>query len=220
LGIIQTWARNLIFHPHIHYIVPAAALSADRKRYIKIKNSRFLVHVRPLSRLFKILFRQAIKDTAFYHQIPPDVWQKEWVVHVEAAGYGREIIKYLAPYVYRVALSNHSIKKIEGREVTFTYEDNETKETKFCTLEVLEFMRRFLQHVLPSGFMKVRYFGIMAAKTKDRWFLLKQLLFQALAQKNKNRFLSINLRLRKTKKPYCRKCGADLILIGTFPGAP
>jgi hypothetical protein len=221
LGIIQTWARNLIFHPHIHYIVPAAALSSDRKKYIKIKNKKFLVHVKPLSILFKRLFKQALKNSQFYHQIPTGVWQKDWVVHSQAGGYGREIIKYIAPYVYRIALTNNKIKQMKNRMVTFEYEDSETKETKFCALEVLEFMRRYLQHVLPSGFMKVRYFGIMGAKTKDRWFLLKQLLFQKLLQKNKNRFLNIEyLKRKKALKHCCRKCGGDLILIGSFPGAP
>ena len=220
LGIIQTWARNLIFHPHIHYIVPAAALSADRKRYIKIKNSRFLVHVKPLSRLFKTLFRQAIENTAFYHQIPAGVWQKEWVVHVEAAGYGREIIKYIAPYVYRVALSNHSIKKIDGRNVTFTYEDSAAKKSVSCTVDVLEFMRRFLQHTLPDGFMKVRYFGIMGANTRKEWLLLKQLLFRMLSRKNQNRFLRIDFKQKQTRKPCCRKCGTELFLIGNLPRAP
>lgn len=221
LGIIQTWARNLIFHPHIHYIVPATALSLDRKKYIKIKNSKFLVHVKPLGILFKKLFKQAVQHTEFYHQIPYCVWKKNWVVHVEAAGYGREIIKYIAPYVYRVALTNNKIKKIENRMVTFEYEDSETKENRYCTLEVLEFIRRFLQHTLPTGFMKIRYFGIMGSKTKDKWFLLKQLLFQALDCKDKSLFLNIEcFSQKKTKKHCCRKCGGNLILIGILPRAP
>ena len=220
-GIIQTWARNLIFHPHIHYIVPQAALSTNRKKYIKIKNKKFLVHVKPLKILFKKLFKRALQNTQIYNQIPSSVWKKDWVINIKSAGQGQEIIKYVAPYVYRVAISNHKIKDVSGRKVTFEYEDNETKTIQLCTLDVIEFMRRFLQHTLPLGFMKVRYFGIMGANTKYKWLLLKYLLFQAISAKNKKSFLAINL-FKKERQPclYCRKCGGRLILIGQLPRAP
>jgi hypothetical protein len=221
LGIIQSWARNLIYHPHIHYIVPGAALSDDRKKYIKIKNNKFLVHVKPLSMLFKRLFKEGLQKTEFFNQIPSCIWKKDWVVHAEAAGYGQEIIKYIAPYVYRVALSNNRIKNIADRKVTFEYEDSETKKTQICTLDVLEFMRRFLQHVLPQGFVKVRYFGIMGAKEKDKWFLLKNIIFQALAKKNKTLFLDIEYFQQKKKPNHCcRSCGGELILISILQRGP
>ena len=221
MGVIQTWARNLIYHPHIHYIVPMAALSSDRKKFLKIKNKKFLVHVKPLGMLFKKLFRQELKETEFYSQIPCGVWEKNWVVHAEPAGYGREVIKYIAPYVYRAAISNNKIKKFENEEVTFEYKDYETKEIKECTLPVLEFMRRFLQHVLPSGFMKVRYFGIMSANQKKKWLMLKQIIYSRLSKKSKTRFLNIeNFQPEKKTEPCCRFCGGELIVTNILYRAP
>ena len=171
-GVLQTWARNLIYHCHIHYIVPGVALSFDQKKWIKIKNKKFLIHEKPLSRRFKNLFKKFIKNTDFSSRIPQSVWKKDWAVHVEPAGYGEQIIKYIAPYVYRIALSNKNIIRCKNHEVTFQYKDNKTKQTHTLTLDVLKFIQRFLQHVLPTAFMKVRYFGIMGANTKDKYFLL------------------------------------------------
>ena len=201
--------------------MPQAALSTDRKKYIKLKNKKFLVHVKPLKILFKKLFKLTLRNTRIYNQIPSSVWQKDWVINIKSAGQGQEIIKYVAPYVYRAAISNRKIKKISGRKVTFEYEDYETKTIQLCTLDVIEFMRRFLQHTLPLGFMKVRYFGIMGANTKHKWLLLKYLLFQAISAKNKKDFLAINL-FKKERQPchYCRKCGGRLILINQLPRGP
>lgn len=219
LGILQTWARNLIYHPHIHYLVPGVALSPDHKRFRKIKNKKFLIHVLPLGQHFKFLFQKALKKTNFYARIPKSVWKKNWVVHCQQAGSGQEIIKYVAPYVYRVAISNHKLIKIEDRTVTFAYEDSQTKKTKTCTLEVLEFIRRFLQHVLPPGFVKIRYFGIMGANIKDKWFLLKYLLIQFLSCKGKEWFLSLQFEIRK-KLRTCPKCGGLFLLFGHLPRGP
>jgi hypothetical protein len=111
-GILHTCTRQLLFHSHIHYIVPGVALSPDHKRYIKIKNKKFLIHVTPLGIHFKYLFQKALKKTEFYDQVPKTVWEKNWVVHCEHAGTGQEVIKYVAPYVYRVAISNRRLIKL------------------------------------------------------------------------------------------------------------
>jgi hypothetical protein len=218
-GVIQTWARNLIFHPHIHYIVPGIALSFNRRKYIKIKNKKFLMHIKPLKILFKRLFMQALQNTPLYDQVPDVVWQKDWVINIKAAGSGQEVIKYLAAYVYRVALSNNKIKKLNERTIAFEYTDYQTKKNQECRLDVLEFMRRFLQHVLPLGFMKIRYFGIMGANTRNKWLLLKHLLFKALCKRSKELFLDIRHAIKK-QKHCCRKCGGELVLIGVLPRAP
>lgn len=219
-GVIQTWARNLIYHPHIHYIVPKATLSSDRKKYIKIKNSNFLVHRTPLGRLFKRFFKEELQQSKFYRQIPDAVWEKDWVVHVKFAGRGREVIKYIAPYVFKTAISNRRIKQLAGNKVTFEYVDSDTKKTETCSLDVIEFIRRFLQHVLPPGFVKVRYFGIMGANVKDKWFLLKRLIFQRLSKKMQSEFLKIDFIYDKKVNHFCRTCGGELILTGTLPRGP
>ena len=219
LGIIQTWRGDLRYHIHIHYIVPGVALSFDHKRFLRIKNKRFLVHVDPLGCRFKYLFQKALRKTPFYALIPKGVWGKDWVVHCESAGYGTQIVKYVAPYVYRMAISNNRIVKIEDRQVTFLYKDHETKKMVPCSLEVIEFLRRFLQHVLPHGFTKVRYFGIMASNCKDTWFLLKSLLVHYLSKDGKKWFFNIEFQIGKGPR-HCPKCGAALILIGRLPRGP
>jgi hypothetical protein len=210
---LQTWQRDLKYHPHIHYIVPGVALSFDRKNWIKIKNKMFLVHVKPLSLRFKTLFKREVQKTEFYHQIPFSVWKKNFVVHCEPAGYGQEIIKYVSPYVYKGPISDRNIKAFKNNRVTFEYETSDTKQKVKETVPVFEFLRLYLQHTLPSGFMKVRYFGIMGSNGKDRYFLLKQLLFKTLTQKVKNRFLKLEYQ-KKEKIKRCPKCHAPMIITG------
>ncbi|MGA1824278.1 MAG: transposase, partial [bacterium] len=161
---------------------------------------------------------KSIQKTLFYDHIPQIVLKKDWNVYVEPAGYGQQIIKYIAPYVYRIALSNRNIIKLKDHEVTFRYKDNENT-THTLSLDVLKFMHRFLHHVLPPHFMKVRYFGIMGANMKDKYHLLKYLLVQSLSSKIKKWFLAIRLDIKK-KIRSCPYCGGRLILIGRLLRAP
>ena len=212
-GVLQTWARNLFYHPHVHYIVPGVALSPNHKKWIKIKNKKFLVHVHPLSARFKSLFRQELENTELNSQIPESVWRKDWVVHCEQAGYGKEIIQYVAPYVYKVAMSDSQNIKVNNGEITFQYEESKIKEKQKCTLPIFEFIRRYLQHVLPNGFVKVRYFGLMGANQKTLFHHLKLLIYESLSIKEQAKFLLINFEIRK-KQMKCRKCKSVLIVTG------
>jgi len=209
----------LSYHTHIHYIVPGVALSFNNKKWIKIKNKKFLIHVKPLGCRFKNIFKESIQKTQLSAHIPQIVWKKDWVVYSEPVGYGQEVIKYIAPYVYRIALSNRNIIKLKDHEVTFQYKDNKTKMTHTLSLDVLKFMRRFLQHVLPPDFMKVRYYGIMGAKLKNKYYLLKYLIVQSLSSKMKKWFFTIRLDIEK-KIRSCPHCGGKLILIGCLSRAP
>jgi hypothetical protein len=109
-GVLQTWTSELFYHPHLHYIIPGVALSKNHKNRIKIKNKKFLMHVNPPALRFKNLFRQALekRHPELYLQVPENVWSRDvnWVVHCEAAGYGREVIQYLAPYIFRTAMTD------------------------------------------------------------------------------------------------------------------
>ena len=115
-----------------------------------------------MSKLFRGKFRAALKKTTLYDQVPSHVWHKEWVVHCQAVGSGESALKYLAPYIFRVALSNRRIVKVENDKVTFWYQESKSKKRCYCTLAAEKFIRRFLQHVLPKGFVKVRYFGLFS----------------------------------------------------------
>jgi hypothetical protein len=111
------------------------------------------------------------------------VWKQEWVVHCEPVGTGLGALKYLAPYIFRVAISNNRILKLENDRVTFRYRDTETRAERFCTLDAEEFIHRFLQHVLPKRFVKVRYYGLFSpGQRKPLTALRQQLLETTFAQ--------------------------------------
>jgi hypothetical protein len=135
-----------------------------------------LVHVKPLSRLFRAKFRAALSQTDLIDQIPASVWPQEWVVHCQPVGTGQAALKYLAPYVFRVALSNNRILKLQDGQLTFRYRDSATRHWKTRTLPAEEFIRRFLQHVLPKGFQKVRYYGLFSPGQRDRLAQARNLL--------------------------------------------
>jgi hypothetical protein len=175
MGVLHTWARDLAFHPHVHYIVPGGAISEDHSKWLP-SSKRFFVHVKPLSKLFRAKFRNELKKNQLTDFVLPKVWQKDWVVNSKPVGNGEHALKYLAPYVYRVALSNKRITQLENDQVTFEYEDSNTHKSRFITLPALEFIRRFLQHILPKGFIKVRYFGFLSPTHKDTFNQAKYLL--------------------------------------------
>jgi hypothetical protein len=167
IGVLHTWGRNLSYHPHVHFLVPGGGLSADGQQWLT-SSARFLVHVQPLGRLFRAKFRAALQKTALFKQVPYPLWKKAWVVDCRAVGNGQAALKYLAPYIFRVAISNKRIIKVAEGQVTFRYIPSGCKKSKRCTLPAEEFIRRFLQHVLPKGFVKVRYYGLFASGQRQR----------------------------------------------------
>lgn len=161
VGVLHTWTRALIYHPHVHYIVTGGGLS--EKGEWKRSRDDFLIPVRALSEIFRAKFRDLLKKTELFDQVDARVWKKEWVVHSEPVGSGEAAFKYLAPYVFRVAISNSRILKLEDGRVTFKYKESGTDQIKYATVSAEEFMRRFLQHVLPERMVKVRYYGLLSS---------------------------------------------------------
>jgi hypothetical protein len=159
-GVLHTWGRTLEFHPHIHYVVPGGALSTTDALWHPSRID-FYLPVRALSQIFKAKFRDEMKQAGLFDQIPPEVWQIDWNVNSQAVGSSEASLKYLAPYVFRVAISNSRILKVENRTVFIRYRKPHGHRLRTLALEVMEFIRRFLQHVLPTGFMKIRYYGFM-----------------------------------------------------------
>jgi hypothetical protein len=162
VGVLQTWTRDLRYHPHVHFLVPGGGLAADSETWLRAKN-HFFVHVKPLARLFRAKFHEALRKLALFAQVSPATWSQEWVADCRPVGNGESALKYLAPYVFRVALCNRRILKLENDQVTFAYKDGDSGKTKHCTLSAVAFLQRFLQHVLPKGFVKVRYYGLFSA---------------------------------------------------------
>jgi len=175
VGVLQTWTRDLLYHPHVHYVVPGGGLSADGTHWRRARN-HFLVHVKPLSRLFRAKFRDALRLTPLFHEVPSGVWAQEWVVHCQPVGDGVAALKYLAPYIFRIAISNRRILRLAHGQVTFVYQDAHHDKRKTCTISAEEFLRRFLQHVLPKGFVKVRYYGLFSPGHRRRLQQARQCL--------------------------------------------
>jgi hypothetical protein len=177
MGILHTWSRTLSYHPHIHFIIPGVAYFKEGDTLL-FANPNFLVPVKVLSKIFKAKFRDALKkqNVGLFQKISSQVWSHDWVVHSENVGTGETAFTYLANYVFRVAISNNRILSMEQRTVTFKYQASRTKKWNRMTLDALEFIRRFLQHVLPKGFVKVRYYGFWAATNQKIFDHIRELL--------------------------------------------
>jgi len=177
-GILHTWGSQLQYHPHIHYIVPGGGLSEDRTTWLPSR-ANFYVPVKALSPIYRALFKEAMDQAGLLAQIDPLVWQTNWNVHSQANPNGHTSFKYLAPYVFKVAISNSRIVSLKDRTVTFTYRKPGSSRLRTTHLDVMEFLRRFLQPVLPDGFMKVRHFGFLHASCAIPTDTLRLMILQA-----------------------------------------
>ncbi len=220
-GVLHTWGRQLQYHPHLHFIVPAGGLSKNRKKWLTAGND-FYLPVRALSKIFKAKFKAEMEKNGLLPFIDSQAWQVTWNVNCQAVGDAEASLKYLAPYVFRVAISDSRVVAVEGRNVTFSYRKSGSNRARKITIDVIEFIRRFLQHVLPCGFMKVRHYGFMNSACKVPLAWLRLLVLAAL---KKVSFALSDLAVKKTevkrKKPVCRCCGAELLyLFSIIPGVP
>jgi len=173
VGVLHTWGRNLSYHPHVHYLVPGGGLAEDGKTWLSGQKD-FLFPVKALSRIIRGKFRDALRQTSLFASIPESVWQQAWVVHCKSVGNGRTALKYLAPYIFRVAISNKRILKLADGQVTFRYRASDTGKLTLCTLAAEEFIHRFLQHVLPRSFVKVRYYGFLSSGCRQQLAIIRQ----------------------------------------------
>jgi hypothetical protein len=181
LAVLHTWGQNLQHHPHVHCVVPGGGLSSDGRRWIACRQGFFLP-VRVLSRLFRGLFLHALKEActagklrfhgSLQHLADPEGYKTllkgcrkvEWVVYSKPPFGGPEqVLDYLGRYTHRVAISNDRLVRLEDGKVTFRWKDyRQGNKQKLMTLQAEEFIRRFLLHVLPRGFVRIRHFGFLA----------------------------------------------------------
>lgn len=168
MGVLHTWTRAMLYHPHVHFLVSAGGLSADAQRWVPAKHPNFLVPVRALSVIFRAKLRDRLKRAGLLAQVPAKVWKPSWVVHAQHAGSGKKVLDYLGRYVFRIAISNSRLETLDQGQVTFRYRDNRTQEPKRVRLPVREFVQRFLQHVLPRGLAKVRHYGLSSSACGSR----------------------------------------------------
>jgi len=198
LSVLHTWGQTLQRHPHVHCVVPGGGLSRDHQRWIRSR-SRFFLPVKVLSRVFRGKFvaglRRAFrqKKLAFHGSCLPlsnqktfdaflrTLFREEWVVYAKPPfGDPEYVLHYLARYTHRVAISNHRILDITDTHVTFRWKDYaHHNQQRTMTLSHEEFLRRFLEHVLPRGFPRIRYFGFLANRRRGQFLPLCRTLLSA-----------------------------------------
>jgi hypothetical protein len=162
LAVLHTWNGQLGYHPHVHMLITGGGITPDGQHWEPARGE-FLVPVAVLSRKIAAKFREALKAKApeVLAGLPRSVWQREWVSFVKHYGHGNDaVLNYLSRYVFRTAISNARILGMDQTHVTFRFKDRHTDAWRTERLPGLEFLRRFLQHVLPRGFHKVRYYGL------------------------------------------------------------
>jgi len=160
LAVLHTWTRALEFHPHVHMLVPAGGL--DKEGNWRTTRKKWLVPVKVLSKLFRARFMKLAQKALSEVTFPQDVWEKDWIVYCKPPlTNSRKVLRYLGRYVHRIAIANSRIESMDNGNVTFRYQECATGMLKRMTLPAREFLRRYLQHVLPQGFHKVRYYGLL-----------------------------------------------------------
>ena len=178
LAVLQTWTRDLRFHPHVHCVVPGGGLSADGLRWVNPNVAGYFLPEAALAMRLRTRLKQALQQDhpLLFVQIPRPVWSIDWVADVQAVGRGEPALKYLAAYVYRTAFSAERILNDDGRFITFSYRHRRSGDTRTVRLPAECFLHRFLQHVLPRGFQRVRSFGWLSAAAKTQWERILALL--------------------------------------------
>lgn len=165
LMVLHTWTQRLLLHPHVHCLVTGGAISAQGE-WIPAKNG-FLFPVQALSILVRGKFMTALKRRRPDLEPPASAWQQQWVSHCTPWKAGEQgVLDYLARYAHRIAITNNRIVAMDGQNVTFRYKERKQNRQRTCTITGIEFMHRFLQHVLPRGFHKVRYFGLWSPNNR------------------------------------------------------
>lgn len=178
LAVLHTWGSTLDYHPHVHCLIPGGAIT-EQGTVWRESRQKFLIAVRPLSKLFRGIFLSGLNKLMPEYKIPEAVREKDWNVFIKPAMQNPEaLLKYLGRYVHRIAISNGRLISLEEGKVTFVYKDYRDGRKKRMTLPVFEFMRRFLQHVLPSGFHKVRYYGFLSPGSRRKLLRIRMFLYQ------------------------------------------
>jgi len=199
LAVLHTWGQNLHLHPHLHCVVPGGGISLDGSRWIGCKKSSFFLPVRLLSHRFRKRFLRALRrafrngalqfhgelkslsNPAAFQALCRQADSVDWVVHVKPPfGGPRCVLKYLARYAHRVAISNHRLRSLENGHVNFEWKDYASRaRTPLMTLDAVEFLRRFLLYVLPAGLVRIRRFGFLSNRVRAHQLNLCRILLAA-----------------------------------------
>jgi len=213
LAVLQTWARDLHYHPHVHCVVPAGGLSANGLRWVRPKDPDYFLPQAMLAARFRTRLRAVVgrEFPEAYATIPAAVWRQAWVADVQPVGSGEPALKYLAAYVYRTAFSAERIVADDGPHITFTYRDGQTGALRRMRLLAAAFLYRFLQHLLPRGLQRVRAFGWLAPAARARWERIQALLDWTPPAL---------VRPAPPPPPVCPCCQKPMLLVGQLPRPP
>ena len=231
IAVLHTWGQTLVHHPHLHCVIPGGGLSPDGTTWIGCRD-RFFLPVRVLSRLFRgkmlaalqqrfdagrLPFHGALADLADrgrFRSLCDHLRNKPWVVYAKPPFGGPEqVLKYLARYTHRVAIANSRITAIDSDSVSFRYHDYARGDrTRVMKLDAVEFLRRFLQHVLPERFVRIRHYGFLANRTRKeklpRW---RTLIARATGQNLTSPDLQACLEARRDDHQLCPTCHAGTL---------
>jgi hypothetical protein len=232
LSILHTWGQTLVRHPHVHCVVPAGGLSPDHQRWIHPKYAGFFLPVKILSRVFRGKFVEALRraydrreldlgggcehlrDRPAWRGFVDALFKTDWVVYAKPAfGGATAVLRYLGRYTHRVAISNHRLLAFDGDHVTFSYKDYaHGDQRRTMTLTAMEFLRRFVQHILPRGFVRIRQSGFLANTCRTARVTLARTLLATPSPA-----APASAAARTTEAPTrttwaCPRCGAALIV--------
>jgi hypothetical protein len=238
LSVLHTWGSAMTHHPHVHMIVPGGGFSLDAKSWVSCR-PRFFLPVRVLSRLFRRLFldklvaahqagelqffngHAALLDPQHFAAFLAPLRNSEWVVYSKRPfGGPKEVLRYLARYTHRVAISNRRLISCDEKGVTFKWKDYRLEgrqRYKVMTLATHEFIRRFLIHVLPAGFHRIRYYGLLASgKRAENVARARELLTLPILPVDAIKATTTNADELQTPKHHCPCCGGRMTIIETF----
>jgi hypothetical protein len=234
-SVLHTWNQKLQIHPHVHCVIPAGGLSLDRTRWIR-SHPRFFLPIHVLRRVFRGKFVHALHSAFQRGQLhlsgnlaplaQPKVFacwlrplfRKHWIVYSKPPFGGPEyVLHYLGRYTHRVAISNHRLVSFDDGQVTFRWRDSaHNNEQKLMTLSVDEFLRRFLLHLLPKGFVRIRHFGFLASRRRAQ---LLPLCFAALDSASVQTEMATSTAQNTSLNWICPQCGGPMIVIEKFTAA-
>jgi hypothetical protein len=241
-AVLHSWGQNLMFHPHLHCVVPGGGLSADGQRWVHCR-ARFFLSVRVLSRLFRRLFLESmekefhsgklqffaalefLRDPHAFAARIAEAKETDWVVYAKRPFAGpQQVLDYVGRYTHRVAISNNRLIDIDNGRVKFHWKDyHDNSEIKAMDLESGEFIRRFLLHVLPEGFQRIRYYGFLANRDRRKKLALcRQLLgmqtsSQATAVKDYRELYQELTGRSLTRCPRCQQ--GQMVIVESLPPA-
>jgi hypothetical protein len=233
LAILHTWGQNLLLHPHIHCVIPAGGLSADRTRWIATRQ-RFLLAIPVLRKLFRGRFLAGLRrlyrrgqlrcegpaaeysDPKKFARLVGPLYRQRWVVYAKKAMGGPEqVLRYLGRYTHRIAISNHRLIAFDGERVTFRWKDYaHGGKQRIMTLGTQEFLRRFFLHVLPRGFVRIRHYGLLANRFRNQNLARARQLLAATGSQNARTTTADN----DQHGPlwHCPKCGGAMCVARRF----